>query len=136
MNLAAVMKELASVVGERTDLGSQSYWFAAKRITPPAFLMMLPEEINPMATYARGMSEYTLDGYLIASLADAEGAVETVSKYSNGSGDNSIIEAAQSARYKTCDVVTVERIRYEPVTLFAVIYLAARFTFAVKGSGR
>lgn len=144
MNIASVMQEIAYVVGTSTDLGvyeedsatgGASVWYPAK-VEPPAFIMLLPNEVDPRSTYGRGMAEFPVEGFVVASLADMQGAVETITKYSNGSGENSIIEAVEKASYQSCDVVTVDRLRFEPVTLHAVIYLAARFTFTVRGSGR
>jgi hypothetical protein len=136
VKLKDVMKELASVVGTGTDLGSQSYWYPEKAVQPTAFLVSLPDDYDPNASYGRGMAVLTLDGYVLADSTDAEGAVETLTSYVNGSGDNSIIEAVQKAQWSSCDSVVVKRIRFEPVTMYGVLFMAAHFIFGITGSGR
>jgi len=137
MNLADVMQELAEIVATGTDLGAEScFWYPERRISPDpaAFLVMLPRDIDPNSTYARGMSESTVEGYLLSPTTETETAVRTLTKYMNTSGENSIVEAIQTTKGRTFDAATVRSIRNEPATLFGVIYYASRYTIDIAAS--
>lgn len=139
MIIEDVMKELAEVVADGTDLGRKAcFWYPEKRISPDpaAWLIMLPEDIEPNSTYGRGVAEATLDGYLIAPTNNAETTVTTLVKYMNTSGENSIVEAIQTTKARSYDVARVRSIRNEPVTLFSVIYFASRYKIDIRGSGK
>lgn len=133
MNLLDVMQELAAAADEIDGLNC--FWWPPDRVSPPVFLVALPESVDYHATYARGMDAMTLDGYLLVGKADDRASVKQLAPYCDGTGDQSITQALENGTYTACDVVTVEKAEFEVHTISGVDHLAAHFTITIAGAG-
>jgi hypothetical protein len=133
VNLLDVMQELSAAAD--TIPGLNCFWWPPDRVSPPVFLVSLPESIDYHSTYARGMDEMTLDGYLLVGKADDRASVKQLAPYCDGAGDQSIVQALESGTYTACDSVTVAKAQFEVVTVGAVEHLGVHFTINIAGSG-
>lgn len=133
MNLANAMIEISNRVDTIDKLNC--YWFPTTRIAPPAFLLSLPENINPNATYNRGSDAMEIHGFILVSFNDPQSAVKKLAEYCDGSGDRSIIQKVQSGLYEALDSVMVTNIQFDVVTFNENEHLSAEFTFSVIGKG-
>jgi hypothetical protein len=133
MNLLSVMQELAAAADVIDRLNC--FWWPPDSVSPPVFLVSLPESIDYHSTYGRGMDVMTLDAYLLVGKADDRASVTQIASYCDGSGDKSIIQALERGTYTACDEVTVVKVEFEVVTVGAADHLGAHFTINIAGSG-
>jgi hypothetical protein len=133
VKLLLVLQEIAAAVD--TIDGLNCFWYAPDRITPPAFIVDIPESIDFNATYARGMDVANLEAFLLVGKADDKASLQQLAPYCDGSGDKSIIQKLQSRKYESCADVTVPKVEFDVIKIGGTDHLAARFTITASGSG-
>lgn len=137
MDLGAVMDE----IGDKAEsiAGLRVFRYPAENIHPPALVVALPEEIDYVGSYQRGMDRMQLDVVVMVGKANDRTSVATMAEYASGSGERSIKAALDSTPggvvYTSCDEVTVNRADFDVFTMGGVQYLAAVFEVDVVGSG-
>jgi hypothetical protein len=136
MRLIALHKAIADRVGAAIPKLNTS-WFPGPRVTPPLFVMVMPERIRYSETYGRtGMDTYTLYGSLFVPYADPASGMETLGSYCDREGELSVpaaIEEGTWAGVADSVVVTDCEFDYEPSADDK--FMAAMFTILARGSG-
>lgn len=134
MIIDEVQEEIADLV---RVVVPRSYAFAEGIISPPAAIVMLPDEYVFDRTFGRGMDSMTMDLLVMVGKADARSSHKLVSQYASGSGLKSVKAALEhpEEQYRTFDSVTVTAVEFEVYTNNAIDYLAAVFRLSVTGQG-
>lgn len=134
MNLDAVMTELAEAAA--TIEGMRAFAYPPDKVHPPAFLTTLPEQIDPHATYAKGMSTMRIPCLLVVNRVQDRSSVKKLVSFLSMAGDLSVVRALEDFTYTSCDVVMVSNIAADKVISIGDIdHLGAEFTVDVGGSG-
>lgn len=119
----------------KTIAGLRVFSTPPPTITPPAAIVSYPEVIEFDKTYGRGMDVMTLPVVLVVGRVSDRLARDQLGAYCDGSGSKSVKAVIESATYTAFDVVRVERVEFDPVTIGGVDYLAALFTLGIGGKG-
>jgi hypothetical protein len=128
------MNEAAEVLGGIT--GISIYAFPVENLVPPAGYIFYPDEVVYDQTYGRGEDMMNdLGIILITSLVTDETARDLASKWSAGSGAESVKERMERHTWASCDDLTINRCRFIGTTMGGVDYLALEFSATVTGSG-
>lgn len=133
MNLADTMDDLGAALGTIDGLRVHPYW--ADRITPPAAIVELPEELTYDATMARGGDRIGLTVTVAVSRVDARSARDRIAQYADGSGATSVKTVIESYEATAYHSARVRQAEFGVVTFNAVEYLAARFSVDIIGRG-
>lgn len=136
MNIAAVMDEIATALHAITGL--RVFPYNADRVTAPAVVVTLPDEVEYDTTMVRGGDTFTLDLYLFVARIDQRTGRDALAAYLNGSGSKSIKAAVDSSAtvvYTSADVVRVTKASVEPLSSAGVDHLGAVFTLEITGKG-
>lgn len=133
MSLVSVKMEIAEAVRANERLARTTFHYPEKRVTPPGFVVTLPDDWNPTITYQRGSSNMVLMGWLVLPLADARGADELACGFYEPSDPTNLVALIQDRRYDGCAKVMVDKIKFEPIMLGETVYLGARNVLNVFG---
>lgn len=133
MNLANVMDELGTAL--ETIAGLRVYPYSAKRITPPAAVVVWPEPYTFDATYSRGGDRCTLPVTVLAGNVDARTSRDLLAQYADGSGASSVKAAIDNHVAAAYDSARTASVEFEVYTVSGVEYLAATFQVEIIGSG-
>lgn len=132
MNLVDLANEIGAAISEgeiRTYIGPPN------SISPPCAVIVMPELITYSGTYQRGMDELTWPVLVLTGRVDDRTALSRVSKYCDGSGDESIKALIESFAYTACDSVFVATCALDVVTWQGIDYQGALFTLNIAGHG-
>lgn len=135
MNLKDVAAEIAAQVD--TIAGLRCFGFVPDSITPPAAMVLYPEDITFDASYKRGADR--MNGQLlvvVGRVADRK-TLDLLGVYADGSGAKSIKQVieARTGSWVACNDVTVVSVVFEPVEIGGAPYMAAVFTLKIAGKG-
>lgn len=131
MIIADVQKE----IGTRLEtVGLRAFPYSADRISPPAAIVALPEEITFDLTYGRGSDRLSVALYVVVGRSDARTSNDRLSAYLDGSGASSVKAVVESGTYTAFDSVQVKTARPGSFTIGGVEYLGAEFTLDITGS--
>lgn len=134
MNLDNVMTQVAQAAG--TITGVRAFAYPPDKVHPPAFMTTLPSEINPHATYARGMSTIRMTCLFLVDRVQDRSSVKKLVSYLGMSGPLSLVRALEGFAYTACDSVVVSDIAADKViTIGQMDHLGAEFTLDIAGSG-
>jgi hypothetical protein len=133
MNLGDVMDEIGTAVGSID--GMRVFPYSADRVTPPAALVVWPDEITYDTAMSRGGDRYTLPLWVVVGKADARTTRDRLSQYIDGAGDASVKSVVDGGTYTACDSIRVMSATVESVEIAGVNYLAANFQLDVIGTG-
>jgi hypothetical protein len=133
MDLNAVMNQ----IGTRLDTiaGLRVHDYQADTITPPAAMIVMPDEIEFDKTYGRGMDKIMLPMLVVVGKASDRAARDNLAAYASGSGSVSIKAVVEGGTYTAFDVVRVARAEFDTVRIAGNDYLAALFDLEIFGSG-
>lgn len=126
-NISAIREQLAVNAG--TIDGLRTHQTIPEQVSPPAFIVLGPNEIDFDKTMARGTDRIVFDCLLIASRADARQAQRTLDALLNTKGVGSVKAALESDRTLNgaCEDLRVTRINeYGSVEIAGVVHLSAR----------
>ena len=135
--LQAVKMEIAEVVREHPRLKETTFHYPEKRCTPPGFVLSLPDNWDPTATYNRGSSgPMVLMGWLILPLNDMEETDNLACEFYDPNDPNNLVKSIQDRKYTSCAKVMVDNVKFETVILGGVTYLGGRNVLNVFGISR
>lgn len=135
MDLDAVMDQLGSALERIPDLHGRVHPYWADRITPPAAIVELPEEITYDQTAGRGADRMDVQALVCVARLDARTSRSALAPYAAGSGARSVKATVESHPATAWDSIRVQRCEFGMVSVGDVNYLAARFYFDVFGEG-
>lgn len=133
MNLGDVMDEVGAALD--TIEGLRVFPYPVGTATPPAALVVWPDEYLYDATYQRGMDRMTLQVVLLVGKPSLRPSRNALAKYLDGSGSASVKAAVDGGTYTACDSVTVTKALVDVYNLGGTDYLGAIFEIDVAGQG-
>jgi hypothetical protein len=133
MNIAAVGQEikvrLDTIKGLRAHLGPPD------SVTPPAAVVVLPEEVRYDAAYGRGTDAITWPILLLVGRVNDRGTLERISQFADGSGPMSVKAVLEDHTYTSCDFVHVVRAQFDVVNWQGTDFQGVLFELSIAGSG-
>ncbi|MCE7008732.1 hypothetical protein LWC34_38865 [Kibdelosporangium philippinense] len=132
INLADVMEALAD---RARTLIPRSFAYPPDKISPPTFLLDLPEAVDYDGTYGRGMDSLRLTALVLVGRAENRASVRNLLPYVDGSGRQSVKALLESGMYSAMDTVHVSQAELAVYKFAAIDYLGAEFTINITGSG-
>lgn len=136
MNIADVADEIGTAL--KAIGGLRVFPYNADKVTAPAAVVALPDEITYDATFGRGSDTLTLDVYVFVARIDQRTGRDALAAYLDGSGSRSVkaaVDSSATVTYTACDVVRVAKVSVEPLASGGVDYLGAVFTLEITGQG-
>lgn len=134
MDVAAVMGEIGDALDQIAGL--RVYPFPADSVTPPAAIVILPDEVTFDETYGRGMDRMTVQVLCVAGRQHDRSAADRVAGWLSGSGTSSIKAVVHGVPgWSSCDDVRVMRAAFDVATVGGTDYYAALFDLDVVGDG-
>lgn len=133
MNVATVMDEVAAAL--RGVPGWSVYEWPNGAATPPAAIVLYPDEVVYDETYQRGADRITMPLVVLAGTADDLSTRDRLAGWMDGSGAQSVKRVLEAATYTNADVVRVTRCEPGPYQAAGRTYLAAVFELDIMGSG-
>lgn len=132
MNVQDVMEELAA---KASAVVPRSFAYPPDKISPPTFLIELPEKVDFDGAYDRGMDSLTLPAMMLVGRSSDRSSVKNLLPYLAGSGDQSVKQALESGPYTAMDTVQVAEAELGFYRFADIEYLGAEFTINITGSG-
>lgn len=128
MILGDVMEEIAEAA--RTyDL--RAYAYPPDSISPPAFLVGLPADIDPHGTYSEGMQIFNIPAFLVVGRIEDRASHKRLVSYMDGS----LVRAIEGYAYTSCNDITVAKIEFDGMIFGKIDYLGAELTIVAGGPG-
>lgn len=110
--------------------------WGVERISPPAAIIALPDEITYGATYRRGKDKIDdLPVVILVSKTAALASRKAVAGYAAGDGPQSVIAAIDAHTFTAAHDVQVASCEFDDVTYSATVYAAAIFHLKITGKG-
>jgi hypothetical protein len=133
VDLADVMQEVA----DRLDAieGLRVHPSPPGKVTPPAAVVSYPETYTFDETYGRGMDRLSLPLVVVVGRPVDRSTRDALAAYCKGSGAASVKAVLESGTYSAFDVLRVESIDFDVVSIGGTEYMAALFTLDIAGSG-
>lgn len=132
MNVADVMQALAD---QAATVIPRSFAYPPDKVSPPAFIVELPEVVEFDATYGRGSDTMAIPAVVLVARADDRSAVKNLLPYLDGAGGTSIKAALENGSYTAMNTVHVRQAELAVFTFAAVDYLGIEFTINITGKG-
>lgn len=132
MDVKAEITEAVSLVDR---LRGRAYHYSVRKLTPPAFLIDLPEEMNPHGAYKGGLSTWKVPFSVVVGSHQQESSEIELAEFTDEEGPRSVIRAVEDRQYTACSSVMVMQARPVVMTFAAVQYLGAEFDTIVVGKG-
>lgn len=136
MRWSALKAEMTEAIGVVDRLRGRAQHYSVRKVTPPAFLIDLPEEINPHGTYRGGMSTWRVPFSVVVGSHQQESSEMELAEFTDEEGDRSVIRAVEDRLYTACSSITVVQVVPVVMTFAGVQYLGAMFSTDVVGKGR
>jgi hypothetical protein len=133
MNVATVMDEVAAAL--RTIPDWSVYEWPNGSATPPAAIVLYPDEVMFDETYQRGSDRITMPVVVLAGTADDLSTRDRLAAWMDGGGPRSVKRALEAATYAGADYVRVVRCEPGPYQAAGRTYLAAVFELDIMGAG-
>lgn len=134
MNLYAVMKEAAEVLGEISGLRVEDH--PSKSVVAPAGYVSYPQSVDYDQTYGRGYDKFTgLPMTLLFSEVTGRTAAEVAGDWSDGANPQSVKALMEQHDWRSCSEFRVTGCTFDVETVGAVPYLAVVFTADIMGRG-
>lgn len=133
MIVGDVMDDIGTRLDSIANLNVLPY--EADDINVPAGLVSLPQDINYLGTYQRGMDTMVIIVTILVSLVDDRCRRDEVAPYADGSGTRSVKQVLETGEYTAFDVITVEMGTFDVININEVEYLAAQFRCKIAGQG-
>jgi hypothetical protein len=138
VNLADVMAEIGAKLGAIDKLNVFPY--QADKVTPPAAIVGLPEQINYDLTYGRGSDRMpAVPVFLLVGKLSDRSSHKELAAYADGSGPRSIkatLDSTDANQYTSCSTVTVTSCEFDTYTSAGVQLLGAQFSVDITGEGQ
>lgn len=136
MNLADVFGEIEQRLRSIEKLNVPP--IDSENISVPAALLSLPEKIDYVQAYQRGMSSVSIEFMILISRSNMRAAVKTALEFASSSGPRSVSAAMTMTPenpYTACDDVLIQSCEFDNVQVAGTDYLACVFTASIVGSG-
>lgn len=131
-----VKLEITEAIGSIDRLRGRAHHYSVRKLTPPAFLIDLPEEMNPHGAYEGGLSTWTVPFCVVVGAVLAESSEAALAEFTDEDGPRSVIRAVEDRIYTSCSGVVVTQVRPAAMTFAGVQFLGAEFSSDVTGKGR
>jgi len=118
MNLGEVMDAISTRLDSINGL--RCFAYPVPTVTPPAAVVSYPDTVTFDETYARGMDRMSLPVVVVVGRPTDRSTRDLLAAYCNGSGASSIKAVVESGTYSAFDVVRVEGIDFDVVTIGGV----------------
>lgn len=128
MILGDVMEEIAE---SAKSLDLRTFAYPPDNVNPPAFMVGLPENLDPHGTYSEGMQILYIPAFLLVGRLDDRSSHKRIVSYMDGS----LVTAVESYDYTSCDDVTVLKIEFDAMTFAKIDYLGAELSIMAGGAG-
>jgi hypothetical protein len=128
-----VMEALAGQAS--TIAGLRCFAYPPAKVSPPTFLVELPETVDFDGAYGRGVDSLTIPAIVLVGRAEDRASVKNLLPYVDGAGDSSIKQALEQRVYTAMDTVHVSQVELGFYTFAGIEYLGAEFTINITGSG-
>jgi len=133
MDIAAVLDEVG--VALKTITGLRVFDYPAGKITPPAAIVALPDDITYDTTYGRGADTFVVPVIVVVGKNSDRVSRNKILAYVAGSGAESVKAAVDGGLYTEGCSVTVSSASFDTIPIAAVEYLAVVFDVEVVGPG-
>jgi hypothetical protein len=120
-------RELTEAIGSVDRLRGRGHHYSVRKVTPPAFLVDLPEEMLPHGAYGDGMQQWRVPFSVVVGAVLAESSEDELAEFVDLKGPRSVIRAVEDRIYTAADTVTVVRVEPAVMTFSGVQYLGALF---------
>ncbi len=124
-----VKREVVAAVEGVAGLRGRAYPYSARKIIPPAFIVVFHE------AYGDGMTRMPVPFSVVVGAIDQESAEAALSGYLRESGPTSVKAAVEDYFYTSCSNVVVERARPVVMTFGTIQYLGILFRAEASGKG-
>lgn len=131
MNIASVMNAIGTACSSISGLRVFPYW--ADKITPPAAVVSWPTPLEYDTTYQRGGDRADFPLTVLVGKVNARASRDTLAKYLNGKGVDSIKQAIDSHVTAEWDSARVTQAEVAVISIGGVEYLGAEFTIDIHG---
>lgn len=128
-------REIAEAIGTVDRLRGRAQHYSVRKLTPPAFLIDLPEEMNPHGTYQGGLSKWRVPFSVVVGAHQQESSEIELAEFTDEEGSRSVVRAVEDRIYTACSSLTVTQIVPVVMTFAGVQYLGALFSSDVVGKG-
>lgn len=109
--------------------------YEADSIEPPCATISLPEDIDYLGAYKRGLDKMVLRVSVFVSLVDDRVRREQITPYADGSGTKSIKQVLESGTYTAFDTIAVSRGGFGVIVIDGIGYLGGLWTVNIAGQG-
>lgn len=138
MNIDDVQEEIKNKLRGRLDK-LNVYTFFKGAVTPPAAILMLPEENQYDTTMGRGSDRIRMDLVFLTGKTDNEAAHREAKDYASGTGPRSVKQALDPVtdriQWKKLDSLSVVSSEFDVYTNGGNEYLATIFHLDITGTG-
>lgn len=133
MNLTDVMQELADVA----DMveGLNCYGWPAEEATPPAAWPTYPARMPVNAAFRRGTDRWQGGLWVAVGRVWDKATRDQLSRYTAGSGPESIIEAYTNHDWRSCSYARPVEWTFDAIELAGVPMMAALLELDIAGPG-
>lgn len=128
--------EIVEAIGAVDRLRGRAHHYSVRKLVPPAFLIDLPEEMNPHGAYQGGLSTWRVPFSVVVGAHQQESSEIELAEFTDEEGPRSVIRAVEDRAYTACSSITVAQITPVVMTFAGVQYLGALFSSDVVGKGR
>lgn len=135
MNLADVMDEVADRLRQAPSLQGRTYAYPPATVTAPAAIVSYPSAYTFDETYGRGTDRMTGTVVVVVGRPTERQSRDLLTRYVDGSGEESVKALLEPDGYVTCDGVRVTGVDFDVYTIGAVDYLTAVFSLDIYGPG-
>ena len=118
-----------------TIKGLHVHDFESDDINVPTAMISLPNNIDMLRTYARGMDSLALEVFVLVSSTEDRVRRNKITPYGDGSGQFSIKQLLENGEYSSFDTLAVSKARFNVIRIAGINYLAIIFDISITGSG-
>lgn len=133
MIIADVMDEIGAQLETIPNLNVLPY--EADDLSVPCALVSLPQNIEYLQAYARGMVKARIQITVAVSLVDDRVRRDQITPYGDSDGPRSIKHVLESGTYSAFDTIAVVLGRFTVVAIARVRYLVGLFDVDIAGQG-
>lgn len=133
MNLSDVMTEVAEA--SRVIDGLRVHEQPVGAVTPPALMVLYPDQILFDETYGRGSDSSDAGFLLVVGKPYDRATKELLGELTAGGGLKSLKAAIEAYSYASCDSVRLASIEFDVVTIGGVDYMGGLGKLQIFGEG-
>lgn len=135
MKIGDVMDEIAERLKLAPSLAGRTYAYPPAKVLAPAAIVTYPTDGKFDATYGRGVDTMTGVVVVVVGNPTARQSRDQLTKYLDGSGEESVKALLDGDDYESCDGVRVADWDTDVYTIGGIDYLTAIFSLDISGPG-